>query len=120
VPIVAPRSDQATGERSDGCTTQTAAAGRRVAVPSKGDAQVALHRRVAIAMPGRREGRMGAALRASVLVVLEAAVPTYACFGWDGLGDGPEGTKVPPTQRRPPSASTGCGTPLGVVDTADE
>jgi hypothetical protein len=64
-------------------------------VLSKGDAQVALRRRAAIAMPGRSEGRRGAALRASVLVVLEAAVPTYACCGWDGLGDGPGGPRFP-------------------------
>lgn len=84
-----------------------------------------------------KRGGIGAALRASVLVVLEAAVPTYAFFGWDGLGDGPGGTKVSPTQRRSgdveggssgagseihrsPSASTGCSTPLVVVNTADE
>ena len=31
---------------------------------------------------------MAAALRTSVLVVLEAAVPTYACCGWGGPSDG--------------------------------
>jgi hypothetical protein len=39
-------------------------------------------------MPTPSERRMVAALRASVLVVLEAAVPTYACCGWGGPSDG--------------------------------
>ena len=40
-------------------------------------------------MPMRSEWRIGAALRDSVLVVLEAAVPTYACCGcWGGPSDG--------------------------------
>ena len=46
------------------------------------------------------ERRMGAVLRASVLVVLEAAVPRYACCGWVGLSDEREGTSDPPTERR--------------------
>src|SRR5215213_3871871 len=39
-------------------------------------------------MPTRSERRMGAALQASVLVVLEAVVPRYACCGWGGPSDG--------------------------------
>ena len=39
-------------------------------------------------MPSPSERRVVAALRASVLVVLEAAVPTYACCGWGGPSDG--------------------------------
>ncbi len=39
-------------------------------------------------MPTPGEQRVLAALRATVLVVLEGAVPTYACWGWGGLGDG--------------------------------
>ena len=35
--------------------------------------------------PGER--KMVAALHASVLVLLEAAVPTYACCGWGGPSD---------------------------------
>ncbi len=34
------------------------------------------------------ERRMVAALRATVLVVLEGAVPAYACWGWSGPSDG--------------------------------
>ncbi len=37
-------------------------------------------------MPSER--RMVAALRATVLVVLEGVVPTYACWGWSGPSDG--------------------------------
>ncbi len=39
-------------------------------------------------MTSPRKRRMVAALRASVLVVLEAAVPTYACCGWGGPSEG--------------------------------
>ena len=39
-------------------------------------------------MPPRSEGKIGTALQASVLVVLEAAVPRYACCGWGGPSDG--------------------------------
>ena len=39
-------------------------------------------------MPSPSERRVVAAQRASVLVVLEAAVPTYACCGWGGPSDG--------------------------------
>ena len=34
------------------------------------------------------ERRVVAALRATVLVVLEGAVPAYACWGWSGPSDG--------------------------------
>jgi hypothetical protein len=51
-------------------------------------------------MPPRSETRMGTALRASVLVVLEAAVPRYAWGGWVDSSDGRKMTSNSPTERR--------------------
>ena len=70
-------------------TTQTAAAGRPVARRRrKSPPPVGLRRgaSIVVATPSKRS--MGAVLCAWAVVVLEAAVPRYACCGWGGPGDG--------------------------------
>ena len=71
------------GERSDGCTTQTAAVGR----PEAGQRRsppVGLPRGETIVVPAPSNRGMGAVLCAWAVVVLDAAVPRYACCGWGG------------------------------------
>ena len=69
-------------------TTQTAAAGRPVAWRrGKSPPPVGLRRGASmVATPSKRS--TGAVLCAWAVVVLEAAVPKYACCGWGGPGDG--------------------------------
>jgi hypothetical protein len=70
-------------------TTQTAAAGRPVAGRRrKSPPPVGLRRGAAIVVTAPSKRSMGAVLCAWAVVVLEAAVPRYACCGWGGPGDG--------------------------------
>jgi hypothetical protein len=70
-------------------TTQTAAAGRPVARRRrKGPSSVGLRRGASIVVITPSKRSMGAVLCAWAVVVLEAAVPRYACCGWGGPGDG--------------------------------
>ena len=70
-------------------TTQTAAAGRPVARRRrKSPLRVGLRRGASIVMTTPSKRSMGAVLCAWAVVVLEAAVPRYACCCWDGTGDG--------------------------------
>src|SRR4028119_86607 len=70
-------------------TTQTAAAGRPVAGRRReSPPPVGLRRGAAIVVTAPSKRSMGAVLCAWAVVVLEAAVPRYACCGWDGPGDG--------------------------------
>ena len=70
-------------------TTQTAAAGRPVAGrPRKSPSPVGHRRGASIVVTTPSKRGMGAVLCAWAVVVLEAAVPRYACCGWGGPGDG--------------------------------
>ena len=69
-------------------TTQTAAAGRPVAGRRRKRPPVGLRRGAAIVVTTPSKRSMGAVLCAWAVVVLEAAVPRYACCGWGGPGDG--------------------------------
>jgi hypothetical protein len=72
-----------TRERSDGCTTQTAAAGRPVAGRPRAP-PVGLPQGETIVVPAPSNRSMGTVLAAWAVVVLDAAVPRYACCGWGG------------------------------------
>ncbi len=76
-----------TRERSDGCTTQTAAAGRPVAGRPRAP-PVGLPQGETIVVPAPSNRSMGTVLAAWAVVVLDAAVPRYACCGWGGPNDG--------------------------------
>ncbi len=76
-----------TRDRSDGCTTQTAAVGQPVAGRRRGP-PVGLPRGETIVVPAPSNRGMGAVLCAWAVVVLDAAVPRYACCGWGGPNDG--------------------------------
>jgi hypothetical protein len=70
-------------------TTQTAAAGRPVAGRRrKRPPPVGLRRGASVVVTTPSKRSMGAVLCAWAVVVLEAAVPRYACCGWGGPGDG--------------------------------
>ena len=70
-------------------TTQTAAAGRPVARRRrKGPSSVGLRRGASIVVITPSKRSMGAVLCAWAVVVLEAAVPRYACSGWSGPDNG--------------------------------
>jgi hypothetical protein len=76
-------------------TTQTAAAGRPVAGrPVAGQRRrrspppVGLQRGASIVVTTPSNRSMGSVLCAWAVVVLEAAVPRYACWGWGGPSDG--------------------------------
>ena len=70
-------------------TTQTAAAGRPVAGRRrKSVPPVGLRRGASIVVTTPSKRSMGTVLCAWAVVVLEAAVPKYACCGWGGPGDG--------------------------------
>ena len=70
-------------------TTQTAAAGRPVARRRrKSPSPVGLRRGVSIVVTTPSKRSMGAVLCAWAVVVLEAAVPRYACSGWSGPDNG--------------------------------
>ncbi len=80
-------------------TTQTAAAGRPVAGRRReSPPPVGLRRGASVVVTTPSKRNMGAVLCAWAVVVLEAAVPRYACCGWGGAGDcrgrqkGPERT----------------------------
>ena len=105
-------------------TTQTAAAGRPVARRRrKSPSPVGLRGGASIVVTTPSKRGMGAMLCAWAVVVLEAAVPRYACCGWGGPSNGHGREKGPERTTRSGRHTTTLpfeGTPGGVEKVSSE